>query len=228
MAHVRAVGLTEFGEPDVLHVLDLPQPEAGPGELRIRVHAAAVNPTDTLRRNGARAAELKDVPMPHVPGMDAAGVLEEIGEGVVTDLKIGDHVMAIVVPNGAHGAYAEQIVVPAESAARVPAGAAGATAVGKPVEIGVRPAPEHPAPRPPTRLLPPIRSLHVGESQTVTLRDGRRLFLGAPLGNGFHLSAITSDSVVLRDENGRREEIRVADDVVAANEDTDGPSGEEP
>jgi NADPH:quinone reductase-like Zn-dependent oxidoreductase len=133
VAHVRAVGLTEFGEPEVLHVLELPQPDAGPGESRIRVHAAAVNPTDTLRRNGARAAELKDVPMPHVPGMDAAGVLEEIGEGVVTDLKVGDHVMAIVVPHGAHGAYAERIVVPAESAVRVPAGATDAEAASLPM-----------------------------------------------------------------------------------------------
>jgi NADPH:quinone reductase-like Zn-dependent oxidoreductase len=133
VAHVRAVGLTEFGEPEVLHVLELPQPDAGPGELRIRVHAAAVNPTDTLRRNGARAAELKDVPMPHVPGMDAAGVLEEIGEGVVTDLKVGDHVMAIVVPHGAHGAYAERIVVPAESAVRVPAGTTDAEAASLPM-----------------------------------------------------------------------------------------------
>jgi NADPH:quinone reductase-like Zn-dependent oxidoreductase len=133
VAHVRAVGLTEFGEPEVLHVLELPQPDAGPGELRIRVHAAAVNPTDTLRRNGARAAGLKDVPMPHVPGMDAAGVLEEIGEGVVTDLKVGDHVMAIVVPHGAHGAYAERIVVPAESAVRVPAGATDAEAASLPM-----------------------------------------------------------------------------------------------
>jgi NADPH:quinone reductase len=133
VAHVRAVGLTEFGDPEVLHVLDLPQPDAGPGELRIRVHAAAVNPTDTLRRNGARAAELKDVPMPHVPGMDAAGVLEQIGEGVVTDLKIGEHVMAIVLPNGAHGAYAERIVVPAESAVRVPAGATDAEAASLPM-----------------------------------------------------------------------------------------------
>jgi len=133
VAHVRAAGLTEFGEPDVLHILELPQPQAGPGELRIRVHAAAVNPTDTLRRNGARAAELKDVPMPHVPGMDAAGVLEEIGEGVVTDLNLGDRVMAIVVPHETHGAYAEQIVVPAESAARVPAGATDAEAASLPM-----------------------------------------------------------------------------------------------
>jgi NADPH:quinone reductase-like Zn-dependent oxidoreductase len=55
--------------------------------------------------------------------MDAAGVLEEIGDGVAGDLRVGDHVMAIVVADGSHGAYSEQIVVPAESVTRVPAGA---------------------------------------------------------------------------------------------------------
>jgi NADPH2:quinone reductase len=141
VAQVRAVGLTEFGEPEVLRVLDLPERDAGPGELRIRVHAAAVNPTDTLRRNGARAAELKDVPMPHVVGMDAAGVLEQIGEGVSTDLRVGEHVMAIVVPNGAHGAYAERIVVPAESVARVPAGSTcSASRQTRPSQSAERPA----------------------------------------------------------------------------------------
>ena len=59
---MRAVGLTEFGGPDVLHVLDLPDPQAGPGEVRIRVHAAAVNPTDTLLRSGAQARRVKGVP----------------------------------------------------------------------------------------------------------------------------------------------------------------------
>jgi NADPH:quinone reductase-like Zn-dependent oxidoreductase len=120
---VRAVGVTEFGGPEVLHLVDLPDPEAGPGELRVRVYAAAVNPTDTGLRSGGRAALLKDVAPPYVPGMDAAGVLEQIGGGVTTDLQVGDHVMAIVVPNSSHGAYSERIVVPAESVARVPAGA---------------------------------------------------------------------------------------------------------
>jgi NADPH:quinone reductase len=112
----------------VLRVLDLPEPEAGPGELRIRVHAAAVNPIDTVLRSGARAEQVKVVPPPYVPGMDAAGVLEQIGAGVSTDLRIGEHVMAIVVPTGAHGAYAERVVVPAESVVRVPAGATDAQA----------------------------------------------------------------------------------------------------
>ena len=85
---MRAVGVTEWGGPDVLQVLDLPTPEAGPGQVRIRVHAAAVNPTDTLLRDGSRAEALRDVPPPFVPGMDAAGVLDQIGPGVQTSLQV--------------------------------------------------------------------------------------------------------------------------------------------
>jgi NADPH2:quinone reductase len=125
---MRAIGVTQFGGPDALHLVELPDPEVGPGQLRIRVLAAAVNPTDTGLRSGGRAGLLKDIPPPYVPGMDAAGVLEQIGEGVSTDLQVGDHVMAIVVPNAAHGAYSERIVVPAESVARVPKGATDAAA----------------------------------------------------------------------------------------------------
>jgi NADPH:quinone reductase-like Zn-dependent oxidoreductase len=130
---MRAVGVTEFGGPEVLHLVELPDPETWPGEVRLRVHAAAVNPTDTGLRNGSRAELLKDIPPPYVPGMDAAGVLDQIGEGVTTDLQLGDHVMAIVVPNGSHGAYSELIVVPAESVARVPVGATDVEAATLPM-----------------------------------------------------------------------------------------------
>ena len=130
---MRAVAVTEWGGPDALRVVDLPTPEAGPGQVRIRVHAAAVNPTDTLLRDGSRAERLRDVPAPHVPGMDAAGVLDQIGPGVQTDLRIGDPVMAVVLPHGAHGAYAELIVVPAESVVRAPAGASHAEAASLPM-----------------------------------------------------------------------------------------------
>jgi NADPH:quinone reductase len=106
----------------------VPEVHAGPGQLRIRVHAATVNPTDTYTRNGARAALLAKDPPPYVPGMDAAGVLDEIGEGVETDLRIGDAVMAIVIPTGAHGAYRQSLVVPAGSVARAPAGTTHAEA----------------------------------------------------------------------------------------------------
>ncbi|MEU7747582.1 NADP-dependent oxidoreductase [Nonomuraea sp. NPDC049158] len=104
----------------MLRVLELPIPEAGPGEIRIRVHAAAVNPIDTMVRRGI--AFVSDAEPPYVPGMDAAGVVERIGEGADTDPKVGDHVMAVAVVSGTHGAYAEHLVVPAESLVRVPAG----------------------------------------------------------------------------------------------------------
>jgi NADPH:quinone reductase len=121
---VKAVGVIDYGGPEALQVVELPDLRVGPGQVRIRVHAAAVSPTDTFVRNGARAEAQKAAgPPPYIPGMDAAGVLEEIGEGVESDLRVGDHVMAIVVPEGSHGAYSEQIVVPVESVARVPAGA---------------------------------------------------------------------------------------------------------
>jgi NADPH:quinone reductase len=130
---MKAIGVTQFGGPDALHVVELPDPEAGPGEVRIRVHAAVVNPTDTGLRSGGRAAMFKDIPPPYVPGMDVAGVLEQIGAGVQTDLRPGDHVMAVVMPHGSHGGYSERIVVPAESVARVPAGATDAEAATLPM-----------------------------------------------------------------------------------------------
>ena len=120
---MRAIGVQEFGGPEKLQVLDLPEPHPGPGEVRIRVHGAAVNPTDTNLREGIYAQRSGDTsPGPHVPGADAAGVVSEAGEGV--DLQVGDRVMAVVVPMGPHGgAYADELVVPAASVVRVPEGA---------------------------------------------------------------------------------------------------------
>ena len=130
---MRAVGVSTWGGPEVLHVVDLPDPEAGSGEVRIRVRAAAVNPTDTQLRSGQRAERLKDVPPPHVPGMDAAGVLEQGGEGASIGLRLGERVMAVVLPLGPHGAYAERVVVPASSVARSPVGASDAEAATLPM-----------------------------------------------------------------------------------------------
>jgi NADPH:quinone reductase len=92
--------MTEFGGPDAPHIVELPEPEPGLGEVRIRVHAAAVNPIDTFLRAGQRAELLKEVPPPYVPGMDAAGVLDQIRPEVSTDLQVGAHVMAFVLQRG--------------------------------------------------------------------------------------------------------------------------------
>jgi NADPH2:quinone reductase len=125
---MRAVGVTEFGGPEALHLVDVPAEPLGPGQVRLRVTAAAVNPTDTYSRNGTYQGRDPVKEFPYVPGMDVAGELVEIGEGVQTDLEVGEHVMGIVVPTGAHGGYREDLVLPARSIARVPAGAGDAAA----------------------------------------------------------------------------------------------------
>lgn len=120
---MRGVGVIEFGDPDVLRIVDLPEVHAGPGEVRLRVHAATVNPTDTGIRDGSRAERLKAIEPPYIPGMDAAGVIDEVGPGTETDLAVGDAVMAMVVPVGSQGAYRESIVLSADAVTRAPAGA---------------------------------------------------------------------------------------------------------
>ena len=124
---MRAVGVVEFGGPEALRLVDLDEVHAGPGEVRLRVLATAVSPTDTHIRAGTRP-DLADAPRPLIPGMDAAGEIDEIGPGTETDLAIGDRVMAMVSPSGTHGAYREQLVLPADSVARAPAGSTHAEA----------------------------------------------------------------------------------------------------
>ena len=119
---MRAVGLFTHGGPEVLDVIDLPEVHAGPGQVRLQVLAATVNPADTMARNGSRAEQQKVDPPPYVPGMEAAGIVDEVGEGITTGVKVGDTVMAMVVMKGRHGAYREQIVLDARSVAPAPAG----------------------------------------------------------------------------------------------------------
>lgn len=126
---MQAIGANQYGGPEVLEMVELPDPEPGTGQVLVRVRAAAVNPTDTYVRNGDRAhAQARQSPPPYVPGMDVAGVLEAIGSETGTDLSVGDRVMGVVVPSGHHGAYAEKVVLPVGSVARAPAGTSHAEA----------------------------------------------------------------------------------------------------
>jgi NADPH:quinone reductase-like Zn-dependent oxidoreductase len=125
----RAVGITRPGGPEVLAVVEREVREPGPGEVRIAVGAAAVNPTDIgLRQRGA-----DDLPPPWVPGMDAAGAVESVGAGVVHDAA-GDAVMAVVAPRRVEGgAQGALVVVPAASVVPVPDGMTPAQAATLPM-----------------------------------------------------------------------------------------------
>lgn len=119
---MTAIGVRTYGGPDALHEIEVPPEPLGAADIRIRVTAVAVSPTDTGVRNGMRDDKPEAAPPGAVPGMDAAGEVVELGADVDTGIAVGDRVMAIVRPSGPHGAYRSDLVVPARSATRVPAG----------------------------------------------------------------------------------------------------------
>ena len=125
----RAVAIVEPGGPEVLHVIERDVRDPGPGEVRLAVRAAAVNPTDiALRQRGDDTT-----PPPWVPGMDAAGTVESVGAGV-DRLAVGDEVMAAVMPRRPEGgAQAELVVLPAASVVPIPPGATLAQAATLPM-----------------------------------------------------------------------------------------------
>lgn len=116
---MRAIGFLTPGGPEVLHDIDVPEPEPPDGHVKIAVRAATVNPSDAALRSGLTFARYADLPAPYIPGWDAAGtVIEAPG----TTWRPGDEVVAITLPVvGGGGAYAETIVVPAASVVAKPA-----------------------------------------------------------------------------------------------------------
>jgi NADPH:quinone reductase-like Zn-dependent oxidoreductase len=88
---MRAAQFSRYGGPEVLEIVDLPDPHPGPGQVRIVVHAAGISATDPKLRAGSLSfgAEL-----PQTTGRDVAGVVDEVGEGV-TDVAVGDRVFGV-------------------------------------------------------------------------------------------------------------------------------------
>ena len=112
----RALTYSSLGGYDVITVADRLVRSPGPGEIRIKVSAAGVNPTDARMRDPG----YKDIPAPMTPGMDAAGVVESVGADV-DRFCVGDEVMAILTPiRRDGGAQAAFIVIPAASAVPKP------------------------------------------------------------------------------------------------------------
>ena len=108
---MKAVRFHEYGAPDVLTYEETERPIPGPGEALIRVAATSFNPVDAGIRAGERQGPFP-VTLPHVPGTDVAGAVEELGEGA-TGIAVGEDVVGFlpIVPDGAS---AEYVVAPAE------------------------------------------------------------------------------------------------------------------
>lgn len=129
---MRAVVIDQFGGPEALHVVDLPMPEPAPGQVRIQVAAAAVNPVDIGVRAGKIIAP-EQARFPMIPGWDVAGRVDAVGKGV-THVRVGDNVIALS-PQGITqvGTYAEYVVLPAKYVAIVPDGVELTTAASLPL-----------------------------------------------------------------------------------------------
>ena len=119
---MKVIGLTEFGGPDVLKVIELPDRHAGSGEVSLRVHAVTVNPSDIAVRASGYGGQMASLPKPYIPGWDAAGVIDEVGPDTGGRLAVGDRVLAVTSSMSPYkGAYQQELVVPAASVVRAPA-----------------------------------------------------------------------------------------------------------
>ncbi|MFJ9927967.1 NADP-dependent oxidoreductase [Streptomyces misionensis] len=128
---MKKVSFAEFGGPGVLHLVDAEKPHAGPGRIRIAVRAAGVNPVDWRIREGQKLGA-HPVELPSGVGLDAAGVVDEVGEGV-EGVEVGDRVFG-----EGSSTYAEFAVLSAW--ARMPEGLTFEEAAGYPsvVETALR------------------------------------------------------------------------------------------
>ncbi len=111
---MRAITINEFGGPEVLRWEEVPDPVAGPGEVVVAIAASAVNRADILQRQGFYPPPKG---APPYPGLECAGVVESLGEGIV-GWAVGDEVAALL----GGGGYAEKVAVPATQLLRKPAG----------------------------------------------------------------------------------------------------------
>ncbi|KAA2261766.1 quinone oxidoreductase [Solihabitans fulvus] len=117
---MRAVQVRAIGGPEVLEVVEIDEPQPGPGELLVEVAAAGVNYIDTYHRRG-----VYPLPLPFVIGLEGAGRVVATGDGV-TEFSVGDR----VAWSDAAGSYAERVVVPADRAVAVPDALDDDTAAG--------------------------------------------------------------------------------------------------
>ena len=115
---MKAVLFERHGGPEVLHVAEVPDPAAGPGEVVVDIHAASVNAADYKVRLGGGAYRGSGVKLPHILGRDFSGVVSAVGPGV-TDLQVGDAVFG-VCDQGIEGAYAEKIAIKGAIIAKKP------------------------------------------------------------------------------------------------------------
>ncbi|MER6187939.1 NADP-dependent oxidoreductase [Streptomyces sp. NPDC001652] len=114
---MKAVRFHEYGGPSVLRYEDVEQPVPGAGEVRVRVAATSFNPVDGNIRGGFMQGPIPVV-LPHTPGIDVAGTVDALGEGV-DGIAVGDEVVGFLPMDG-NGAAAQYVLAPAEALTTAP------------------------------------------------------------------------------------------------------------
>ncbi|CAH0188234.1 NADP-dependent oxidoreductase [Microbacterium sp. Bi121] len=147
----RAIVYTELGSPDVLQLVEIPDPVAGPGEVVVRIEVAGVNPLDAKRRSGKRP--MPPITEPRRVGFDGAGVIDSVGEGV-TGFAVGDRVAV----RDAVGTYATHITIGADRLYPLPDAVTAAEAAGLGIPIGT--------------AYQCVRSLEVGDGDVLLVHAG--------------------------------------------------------
>jgi NADPH:quinone reductase-like Zn-dependent oxidoreductase len=127
---MKAVRFHEYGGPDVLRYEDVPLPEPGAGQVRLRVAATSFNGVDANIRGGGMQGPIPVV-LPHTPGIDVAGTVDALGEGVST-VKLGERVVGFL-PMVDDGAAAEYVLAPADILAAAPTSIPLADAAALPI-----------------------------------------------------------------------------------------------
>src|SRR5262245_30262282 len=112
---MKAILFDRFGDPaEVLHVREVPAPKPGPGQVRVRMIASPINPSDILYVSGTYG---RRPDLPAAPGFEGVGVVEASGAGLLGWFRRGKRVAVL---NGKGGNWQEQVVVPARQVVPVP------------------------------------------------------------------------------------------------------------
>ena len=194
---MKAIRFHQYGDTDVLRYEDVATPTPGPGEVRVRVAGTTFNGVDANIRAGFMQGPMP-LTLPHVPGVDVAGTVDALGEGVGDGLRVGDRVVGFL-PFVVDGASAELVLAPADILAPAPTTIPLADAAALPV-VG----------------LTAWQALvdHAG------LRAGQRILVngasGAVGGYAVQLARAVGAHVIATGSAGRREHLlaRGADEVV--------------
>lgn len=179
----RAIVYTEIGTPDVLHLVDIPDPVAAPGEVVVRIEAAGVNPLDAKLRRGARPSP--PIVEPRRVGFDGAGVVAALGEGV-TGFAVGDRVAI----SNVLGTYATALSVPVSRLVRLSDGVTMAEGASLGIPIGT--------------AYQCLRSLGVGQGDTLLVHAGS----GAVGQAAVQFAALWGATVIATGSPARFEQLR--------------------